>query len=170
MLKKIENYLKPYNDKLNALLHLKRIKQNPFITILPEFIQEILLNMTCDMTIEKAVRVAISGNQSNPLYEELNQLQHKHASSVYAVNRFAVVCNHNDLWKLSRLINQNFLTGSEMTYMALEKFHEELWQKKLQAVKMKSEKVSVYLTFLLMLSLISIIIVVIAPIMININH
>lgn len=172
MLKTIETKLKPYNDKLDLLLisvHIKKIKPHPFKVELASFIQEILLNMTCDMTIESAIKGAILGNKDNPNFETLNLKISKQISAINALNLFALECNFHELWKLSRLINQNFITGSDSTYAALERFHDELWAQKLQNVRILSEKASLYLTFLLMLSLFSVIMVVVAPIMININ-
>ena len=172
MLKTIEAKLKPYNDKLDAFLlsiHLKKVETHPFKIELANFIQEILLNMTCDMTIESAIKGAIVANKDNQNFHALNLKITKQISAINALNLFALECNFHELWKLSRLINQNFLTGSDSTYAALERFHDELWEQKLQNVRILSEKASLYLTFLLMLSLFSVIMVVVAPIMININ-
>lgn len=169
-MKKNKGNLQNYNEKLDALLiqiKLKKKEPHPFEHVLPEFIQEILLNMSCDMTIEKALRLAIQSNASQHSYMSLNEYLIKQASSIQALNLFSVECNSHEIWKLSRLVNQNYLTGSENTYTALERYHDELWQNKLQLVKIKSEKVGIYLTFLLMLSLLSIIVVIVSPIVIN---
>ena len=164
--------LDSYNEKLDAFLYthkIKKVKPHPFSVELPSFIQEIILNMTCDMTTESAVKGAIISNRDNPNFESLSLKIDKQISAINALNMFALECNFHDLWKLSRLINQNFLTGSANTYSALERFHDELWDQKLQNVKIASERASLYLTFVLMLSLFSVIMVVITPIMININ-
>ncbi|GAU78995.1 hypothetical protein [Fusibacter sp. 3D3] len=168
----LEVKLSIYNAKLDAFLYthkLKKIKPHPFSMELPSFIQEIILNMTCDMTIESAVKGAIMSNKDNANFDALMLKIGKQISAINALNLFALECNFHDLWKLSRLINQNFLTGSDNTYAALERFHDELWDKKLQNVRIASERASLYLTFVLMLSLFSVIVVVITPIMININ-
>ncbi len=169
---KFEIKLESYNEKLDAFLYthkIKKAKPHPFSAELPSFIQEIILNMTCDMTTESAVKGAIISNRDNPNFESLSLKIDKQISAINALNMFALECNFHDLWKLSRLINQNFLTGSANTYSALERFHDELWDQKLQTVKIASERASLYLTFVLMLSLFSVIMVVITPIMININ-
>ncbi|MBF4691851.1 hypothetical protein [Fusibacter ferrireducens] len=168
----LEIKLELYNKKVDAFLYmhkLKKLKPHPFAVELPSFIQEIILNMTCDMTIESAVKGAIINNSENPNFEALNLKIEKQISAINALNMFALECNFHDLWKLSRLINQNFLTGSVNTYSAMERFHDELWDQKLQNVKTASERASLYLTFVLMLSLFSVIVVVVTPIMININ-
>lgn len=163
----IETFFQPYNNKIENLLlryGLKKMIEHPFEMELPYFIQDLLLNLSCDMTLERALGLALK-NYSGYLNTNEDALDKQ--SSLNILNKLAIECNAQNLWKLSRLINQNYITGSQSTYFAIEKFHDELWQKKLQSARIKSEKASIALTFLLMLSLISIIVVIISPIVIN---
>ena len=143
-------------------INLKRPKPPPFESELSQIIQSFIINYGCGMTLEQALAITLTNGSKDPTL-----LKHIHVSphAIEGINRYALEVENKEIWRFVRLINQLHLTGSTITRLALEKYHDELWENKLSNVRKKSEKVSVQLTFLLMLSLISVIIVVITPIM-----
>jgi hypothetical protein len=153
------------NGKIDDFLIKKKIKKKPqtdFEKHLHLFIQSFLLNLGCDMTLEDALKRSILYSSDD---EQMIRVLKVHQNSVDALNQYAIACDSQSLWRFSRLVNQCYHTGGTQLYASLERFHDELWTEKLSEVKRHSEKVSVQLTFLLTLSLISVIIVVVAPIM-----
>lgn len=152
------------NQKLENWLYAKKLirpkKIVPYFeSHMGDYIQEFLLNHGSGMPLEKALRK--TRTKDAILLKELSVCQ----NAVEAFNRFAVLVERKEVWRFVRLINQLHYSGSKSSLEALERFHDELWHSKLSRAKKKSEKISVQLTFLLMFSLISVIIVVIAPVM-----
>lgn len=155
------------NEKLDRwlLAHriaIKRPKPPTLESELSQVIQSFIINYGCGMTLEQALDVTLSSSS-----KDAHLLKHIHAApnAIDGINRYAMAVESKEIWRFVRLINQFHMTGSTITRLALEKYHDELWENQLSYVRKKSEKVSVQLTFLLMLSLISVIIVVITPIM-----
>lgn len=154
---KIDHFL-----SANGILMNQKKKITEFEKQLSEFIQELLINLGASITLEAAIKMTIL-SQSND--ERLMHLLRQSNNAIEGLNLFAKECDQKEVWRLVRLVNQLHLTGSSTSLFALEKFHDELWQQKLVFMRKKSEIITVQLTFLLMLSLISVIIVVISPIM-----
>lgn len=158
--------LKALNEKLDHWLlerhiNIRKPKPPPFEEELSQIIQSFIINYGSGMTLEQALNITlVSGSKDETLLKQLQIAP----QSIDALNRYAVEVENKEIWRFVRLINQLHLTGSAITRLALEKYHDELWSNKLSDIRKKSEKVSVQLTFLLMLSLISVIIVVITPI------
>ena len=154
---KIERFL----SSKGILMNQKK-KKSEFEKHLSEFIQEFLINLGAGITLEAAIKMTIL-SQSND--DRLMHLLKQSNNAIEGLNLYAKELEQKEIWRLVRLINQLHLTGSSTSLFALEKFHDELWQQKLVLMRKKSEIITVQLTFLLMLSLISVIIVVISPIM-----
>ncbi len=133
----------------------------PFEAELSHFIQEFLINYGAGITLEKALRLTLSTQCCDDMLHRQIAVS---SSAVQALNQYATLQDRKEIWRFVRLINQFHITGSLSTIAALEKYHDELWQMKLIRVRKKSESVTIQLTFLLMLSLISVIIVVLTPI------
>ncbi len=157
------------DSKLNTLfgwldkvgLYKKKVAIMPFEAELPHFIQEFLINYGAGITLDKALRLTFTTQCHDAL---LSKQLTSSSSAVQALNQYATLQDRKEIWRFVRLINQFHITGSLSTIAALEKYHDELWQMKLIRVRKKSELVTIQLTFLLMLSLISVIIVVVTPI------
>ncbi len=142
-------------------LYKKKVTILPFEAELSHFIQEFLINYGAGITLEKALRLTLSTQCRDDLLHRQITVS---SSAVQALNQYATLQDRKEIWRFVRLINQFHITGSLSTIAALEKYHDELWQMKLIRVRKKSESVTIQLTFLLMLSLISVIIVVLTPI------
>lgn len=142
-------------------LYKKKVTILPFEAELSHFIQEFLINYGAGITLEKALRLTLSTQCRDDLLHRQIAVS---SSAVQALNQYATLQDRKEIWRFVRLINQFHITGSLSTIAALEKYHDELWQMKLIRVRKKSESVTIQLTFLLMLSLISVIIVVLTPI------
>lgn len=159
------------NQKIDALFLKIGIitRQKPpgaFETDMPIFIQEFLITYGAGITLERALSLTLSTQCKDiELLSELSEA----CTTIESLNRFAIKQDNKEIWRFVRLINQFHLTGAISTVNALEKFHDELWNHRLVKARKKSEQVSLQLTFLLMLSLISVIIVVLAPIMMILN-
>lgn len=150
-------------DQRLVSLGLKKptVRLTAFEKNLSVFIQEFLINYSSGITLEHALKMTIESQRTD---EALMQLIKVYPSAIEALNQFATSVDRKEIWRFVRLVNQKGVTGSNATLSALEKYHDELWQNKLVSAKKKSERISIGLTFLLMLSLISVIITVIAPI------
>jgi len=86
------------------------------------------------------------------------------------LNKIAQNADDSTMWRLVQLLNQFHTTGSRSAIDALEYFYKELWDKKQTLIKNKSERISMLLTFILMLSFISVITVISAPILLMFNQ
>ena len=153
---KIENWL------ISKKLYYPKKEMPYFEKHLGDFIQEFLLSHGAGMSLDKALKVTVNTQCKDDL---LNKEISICSNAIEAFNRYAIASERKEVWRFVRLINQLHLTGSKSSLEALERYHDELWLAKLSNAKKKSEKITIQLTFLLMLSLISVIIVVIAPIM-----
>lgn len=166
-LKRIENL----NAKIDAMLirfKLKKPKRliSSFEKDLSTFIQEFLINHSSGITLERALKMTVESQCQDV---ELKKMIKVYPSVIESLNLFATRKDRKEIWRFVRLINQTEITGSSTTIDALEKYHDELWQQKLVSAKKKSEQISIQLTFLLMLSLISVIITVVTPIVMMFN-
>jgi len=169
----LKRLIKTANDKIdsnfNKLLtwlekigvYKRKVVISPFEAELSHFIQEFLINYGAGITLDKALRLTFTTHCRDAL---LSKQLSGSSSAVQALNQYATHQDRKEIWRFVRLINQFHITGSLSTISALEKYHDELWQMKLVRVRKKSESVTIQLTFLLMLSLISVIIVVLTPI------
>lgn len=163
----IKTKLNFLNEKLDQ--HLIRLglskpkkKMSHFENELPVFIQEFLINYGAGITLDRSLKLTLSAHKTDELLEKQLSIN---TSAIEALNKFATQQDCKEVWRFVKLINQLHLTGAITTIAALEKYHDELWQNKLTKARMKSEKISILLTFLLMLSLISVIMVVLTPVM-----
>jgi hypothetical protein len=157
--------LESMNARLDVWLIEFGVKKRPILPFeqkLHVFIQSFLLNLSCDMTLEEAMRRSIYHSSNN---ERLMHHLTINQNAIVALNQYAIEIDFPALWRFSRLVNQCYITGGTHLYSTLERFHDELWTQKFSDIKKHSERVSVQLTFLLTLSLISVIIVVMAPVM-----
>lgn len=129
---------------------------------LPSLIQEFIITYETGVSLENALKQAF---ETFNLDDAFNV--HKRVSSNYIdlFNQYAFERDDKEIWRFTRLISQLKKTGSQTAASALEKFHDELWLNLSVNAKIKSEKVTIQLTFILMLSLISVITVVITPIL-----
>lgn len=158
--------LKELNSKIDSFLiqaNLKRKPKSDFEKNQTDFLQSLLLNLNSGMTLEEALQFAIKSAHYAP---ELLQQAQLRQSAIFGLNHFSVIESSDQVWRMTRLINQSHKTGNSNLVYTLNKLYEELWMEKTSEFKKKSEKVSIQLTFLLMLSLISVIIIVVSPIII----
>lgn len=165
-LRHITRSISDLNESLDQRLVRLGIKKpsvqlTAFEKNLSDFIQEFLINYSSGVTLEYALKMTIESQGTDDV---LMQHVKVYPSVIEALNHFAATIDRKEIWRFVRLVNQKEVTGSNVTLSALEKYHDELWQNKLVGAKKKSERISIGLTFLLMLSLISVIITVIAPI------
>jgi len=159
------------NEQLDAFLIKNKLKSEPihiFVKEIPQFTQEVTLNLNCGVTLENAITTTINTHRKDLAYSELDKLCLVYKNAITALNIFALSVKNTDMWRLTRLFNQIQSTGSYVTITALEQFYNDIWNQQLEAAKMKSEKITLMLTFLLMLSFISVIIVIVAPIILTI--
>lgn len=158
--------LEQLNSKLDSALIKTGLKQNKikityFEKELAILIQEFLITYGAGITLERSLKLTLKSHCKD---EDLIKLMGVNASAIEAINRFATHQDRKEIWRFVRLINQIHTTGASTSVSALEKYHDELWQNKLTQARMKSETVTIQLTFLLMLSLISVIMVVLTPV------
>lgn len=157
--------LKKYNHWIDSKLiqwHVKKHPKSDFEKEFIDFLQLLLMNINGGLILEDALMLSINTIKSA---HELNQQALRHQSAIKGLNFYANTLNNEHVWRLTRLLNQAHKTGSDHLEQALEKMYANLWTEKTANFKKKSEQVSVGLTFLLMLSLISVIVVVISPIL-----
>lgn len=118
-------------------------------------IQILLVNLEAGCPLEKSLKNALG-----------TSFEIKGSSYVESLNTKSVAMNDKDLFRFVRLINQYHLNGSQNSIIALEKLLGELYSRKMADIKKKAEKATIKLTVLLMLSLFSIIIVVVTPVIV----
>lgn len=155
--------LKAYNDALDNWLIKIKIKSKPKSTFeieLIDFVQILSLNLNCGKLLEESLKESITSSSDPTLLAIFK-------SEPRAILAFNLFVNQNPSeWgqRLNRSINRTHITGSTHILLLVDKILEDLYRIKMQDFLKKSEKISIALTFLLMLSLISVIVVVIAPI------
>ena len=125
-------------------------------------IQEFIITYETGVSLENSLKQAF---ETFTLDETFNLYKKIETNYTDLFNRYAFARDDKEIWRFTRLISQLKITGSQTAATALEKFHDELWSNLSVNAKIKSEKVTVLLTFILMLSLISVITVVITPIL-----
>lgn len=118
-------------------------------------IQILLVNLEAGCPLEKSLENALGSD-----------FVIKGSSYVESLNTKSLLVNNKDLFRFVRLINQYHLNGSHNSMSALEKLLGELYSRKMADIKKKAEQSTIKLTILLMLSLFSIIIVVVTPVIV----
>lgn len=159
-------YIRNLNLKIDNHLFKAKLKRKPksdFEKNQTDFLQSLLLNLNSGMTLEEALKYSIRSAEYAP---QLLQQANLRQSAILGLNHFSVIESSDQVWRMTRLINQTHKTGNSNLVYALNKLYEELWMEKTSEFKKKSERVSIQLTFLLMLSLISVIAIVVSPIII----
>ncbi len=157
----IINEINKYIDAQLIKVNLKRKPLSDFEKNQTDFLQLLLLNLNSGMTLEEALQSAIQSAHYAPELMHQSQLRQ---SAISGLNHFSRIEASDKVWRMTRLINQTHKTGNLNLVYSINKLYEELWMEKTSDFKKKSEKVSLQLTFLLMLSLISVIIIVVSPI------
>lgn len=139
-------------SRIRNLFQRKRKEQD---VDLSDVIQVLMIHLETGCTLEQALLNAL------PKSYRLSNM-----SMMESVNRAAKKWNDKNFFRFVRLINQYHKNGSQSTMKALEIFYGELCINKMAEIRKKAEEASIKLTLLLMLSLFSIIIVVMTPVVI----
>ncbi|MDK2866063.1 MAG: hypothetical protein PWP51_2041 [Clostridiales bacterium] len=169
---KIQTKLDDANQRLDQFLIAKHIKKrpiSPFVAVLPQFLQELVLNLNCGVTLETAIKAIISAHETSEAFEPLISKYKSRHNGLAAFNEMASEADHHIIWRVAQMLNQFHITGSQMTVQSLDYLYKELWQFRHTQAKMKSERISAIMTFLLMLSFISVVIVIVAPILLTLG-
>jgi len=145
--------------------HLKKAPTHPIVYEIPNILQALIMNLKCGSTLETSIRAILQSQASHHAYEELIKYTDQEGSALLGLNKIAQKSDDNALWRLVQLLNQYHTTGSHSAIDALEYFYKETWEKKETSIKNKSERISMILTFILMMSFISVITVITAPIL-----
>lgn len=128
-------------------------------TQLSEIILVLLLSLKSGSTLDQSIKNAIPA-----------RFQSVGLQGIESIQRTAKYLNSKDFYRLTMLLNQYHKNGSESTFQALQKFHDELCFHQTAEIKKRAEQATVKLTLLLMLSLISIILMIMAPVMIMLKR
>lgn len=163
MFRKLEKYNELLDDFVRRI-GLKKKAPCELTVLLPQLIQSLILNIHSGLTLENAIQLAIKNIN---LPEDLKRQIHVHQSGVLGLTFYAQIVNDEKIWRLIRLLEIGHKTGGINLSFALEKYNDTLWSERLTELKKESEKISIQLTFLLMLSLISIIVIAISPIILT---
>lgn len=118
-------------------------------------LQILLLNLEAGCTLEQSL--------TNSLGE---QFRIPGNTMVQSVHEWTTKSNDKDLFRFSRLVQQYHQNGSKSTMGAFDKFLGEQYTMKMAEIKKRAERATIKLTLLLMLSLFSIILVVMTPVVI----
>nr|WP_281415066.1 type II secretion system F family protein [Fusibacter paucivorans] len=148
---------------------MKKKPISPFVTVLPQFLQELVLNLNCGVTLETAIKAIIGAHEDSEAFEPLITKYKSRQNGLAAFNEMASDADHQIIWRVAQMLNQFHITGSQMTVQSLDYLYKELWQFRHTQAKMKSERISTMMTFLLMLSFISVVIVIVAPILLTLG-
>jgi hypothetical protein len=159
--KRLEKFNTIIDERL-VRLNLKKKTRPVLEQNLTQFVQTLLMNINGGLILEKALQKTIDATS---VCKDLQTAMHMHQSAVVGFNHYAATLGSDSISRLARLINQAHQTGSRTLEDSLEKMYESIWTEQINRFRKKSEKVSIQLTFLLMLSLISVIVVVISPIL-----
>lgn len=130
---------------------IRKKKEGPEKPRLAQVVQIVLVNLEAGCTLEEALKNALGEPK-------------KAETAVKDMELFAAELNDKEFYRFLRLVRQYQQNGSKSTLSALEKFGGEMYINKMENIKKTAEGASVKLTLLLMLSLFSIILVVMTPV------
>lgn len=156
-----------YNEKIDQYLYyfnLKKRPRNELEIVMIPFIESLVLNLQSNIPLEKAMQVTIKNIDG---LEDLKKNLIQRGNAITAIHLYAQEYDTDCIWRLTQLIEQSHKTGNSLLAITLQKYLDELWSEKMNAVQKKAEKISVQLTFLLMISLISVIMVVVSPLILS---
>lgn len=155
--------LKYIRTKLNLILQKRRERKTKESEMnssrLSEIILVLLLSLKSGSTLDQSIKTAFPTN-----------FQHPGLQGIESVCRTAKHFNDKEFYRLTMLLNQYHKNGSESTFQALQKFHDELCFHQTAEIKKKAEQATIKLTLLLMLSLVSIILMIMAPVIMMLKH
>jgi len=170
---KLNETITKLNDAIDMRLiqyHLKKKPIHPLVDDIPKILQALIMNLKCGSTLETSIRSILQSQASHHAYEDVIKYSDQEGSALLGLNKIAQNADDSTMWRLVQLLNQFHTTGSRSAIDALEYFYKELWDKKQTLIKNKSERISMLLTFILMLSFISVITVISAPILLMFNQ
>lgn len=124
-----------------------------------EIILVLLLSLKSGCTLDQSIRNAFPQRFMN------SGLQ-----GIECIQRTSKQLNDKEFYRLTMMLNQYHKNGSESTFQALQKFHDELCFQQTAQIKKKAEQATIKLTLLLMLSLVSIILMIMAPVMMMLKN
>lgn len=172
-MQKLKERISNLNDVIDHYLiqyHLKKKPIHPLVDEIPTLLQALIMNLKCGSTLETSIRTIIQSQEHHHAYSDIIKFSDQEGSALLGLNKIAQIADDSALWRLVQLLNQYHTTGSRSAIDALEYFYKEIWDKKETAIKNKSERISMLLTFILMLSFISVITVISAPILLMFNN
>lgn len=148
----LRSILKKYQEKKRKESELSSSKLSEIILVL-------LLSLKSGTTLDESIKYAIPATFLN------SGLQ-----GIESVRRAAKLLNDKEFYRLTMLLNQYHKNGSESTFQALQKFYDELCFHQTAEIKKKAEQATIKLTLLLMLSLLSVILMIMAPVIMMLKH
>ncbi len=167
MFKNLKTALEKGNAAIDEKLiqaGLKRRVLSPFELKLPSYIQSFVLNVNSGLTVDQALVLAAENLDMPEAYRHELAIR---ANPTLGLIYYTQHLNSETVSRVARLISQSKKTGSVHLMATLEKAAEDMLNERFEAFKQKSEKISVQLTFLLSLSLISVIIIAVSPVMLT---
>ncbi len=140
----------------------------------PVFISKLTLLMNAGMHLRQALEriVADSGKQT-PLYVELGTVLEDFASGLgesQAWQEFSERCRVKEITSFSNMIMQNSKIGGNRLVDELKRMTHETWNIRKHAAKQMGETASAKLIFPLMLMFLAILIIVVAPAIMQFSH
>lgn len=139
----------------------------------PDFLSKLVLLVNAGLNVRQAIeRIATETNSTSPLYMELqNVISDIRAgmSESEAYSEFSQRCKLKQISNFVSILQQNIKLGGNQMLFELRRMHTECWEMRKSVAKQLGEKASSKLMFPLALMLIAILLICVAPVVIELR-
>jgi len=156
-----------------------KLKRDRIKNDFPEFISKYVLLLGCGMTTYDSFRKImddsmnlIKSRDRHPIYAELETTLREielGKAEVYAYEDFGLRCRINEAMKFASLVTQNLRRGTDDLQLLLRKQVNDVWEMHKADMRRRGEEAGTKMMFPMMLSLVSVLLVVIYPILTNVT-
>ncbi len=159
-----------YSRRFETLKKQEREARESVILELPVFMNKLVLLLNAGLVMSEAFRLAASGSGNSYFCERMKEIQLRAEMTNEPVMRafsvFAASSGVREFMRLANIINDNVDKGSELTDK-LEAESRLLWEARKKAAEEKGRVAETKLTLPLMILLMSLVLITIAPAMLD---
>lgn len=139
----------------------------------PDFLSKLVLLVNAGLNVRQAIeRIANEANNTSPLYQELQNVISDIRAGMpesEAYSDFAQRCKIKQISNFVSILQQNIRLGGNQMLFELRRMHTECWEMRKSVAKQLGETASSKLMFPLALMLIAILLICVAPVLIELR-
>ncbi len=163
-------------DKKNKVKKIEIKKRESLLYALPDFVNKIVLLSNAGMTLQDTINSVISGysmqkdSQKNMLLDEIvmiaGESKDKNTNMFVLFNEYARKSGVRELSRIANMLLESFYLGTDLI-SKIEREREMLWSVRMKAVKSKGKLAESKLLIPLSMLLVTLIVVTMAPAMLQ---